>query len=236
MDRESALYAPVKALLEERGYTVKGEVGPADLVAVRGADEPPVIVELKLRLTLSLIHQAVDRLTLTDHVYIAVPRPTGRTARQAMRDTLRLCRRLGIGFITLRADGRLEVHCDPGPYAPRQNKAKAGRLLQQFHRLRGDPNEGGATRHGLVTAYRQDAVLCAQHLAQHGDSRGQDVAKATGIAHATRLMRDNHYGWFQKVATGVYGLSEAGRQGLADWADCAPEPKPAPLAEAATRA
>ncbi|MCB1343705.1 MAG: hypothetical protein KDK24_22065, partial [Pseudooceanicola sp.] len=60
IDTERALYAPVKALLERQGYTVKGEVGAADVVARRG-DEPVVIVELKLRFSLSLFHQAVAR-------------------------------------------------------------------------------------------------------------------------------------------------------------------------------
>ncbi|MBS0124738.1 DUF2161 domain-containing phosphodiesterase [Thetidibacter halocola] len=216
MRRESELYAPVKALLESQGYEVKGEVGAADLVAVRG-DAPPVIVELKLRITLSLFHQACARLRITDHVYVAVAKPTGRTARRAVKDNLALCRRLGLGFIVVLADGRVEVMCDPGPYMPRKDKTRAARLLREFQRLRGDPNEGGATRHGIVTAYRQDALACALHLAGKGPSRGRDVAQATGIARATTLMRDNHYGWFEKVSTGVYALTEAGRLGLADW-------------------
>ncbi|CAN0106845.1 unnamed protein product, partial [Chrysoparadoxa australica] len=144
MERESDLYAPVKALLVGQGYEVKGEVGAADLVAVRG-DEPPVIVELKLRITLSLFHQACTRLAVSDLVYIAVPRPTGRTARRALKDNLSLCRRLGLGFITVRADGTVEVMCDPGPFAPRRSKAKAAKLLREFSRLRGDPNDAGAT-------------------------------------------------------------------------------------------
>ncbi|MBV6635790.1 MAG: hypothetical protein KI788_07795, partial [Mameliella sp.] len=118
MERESDLYAPVKALLETQGYTVKGEVGAADLVALRD-DEPPVIVELKLRITLSLYHQACARLSVSDHVYIAVPRPTGPSTRRALKDNLAMCRRLGLGFITVRADGTVEVQCDPGPYVPR---------------------------------------------------------------------------------------------------------------------
>ena len=47
MEREADLYPPVKAFLEAQGYDVKGEVGAADLVALRG-DEDPIIVELKL--------------------------------------------------------------------------------------------------------------------------------------------------------------------------------------------
>jgi len=218
MQRERDLYAPVKAFLQAQGYTVKGEVGAADLVALRG-EEPPVIVELKLRITLALFHQACARLRLTDHVYIAVPRPSGRTARRALRDNLALCRRLGLGFLTVRADGRVEAVCDPGPYAPRRNKPAAARLLREFERLRGDPNDGGATRHGIVTAYRQDALRCAACLAEEGPQRGALVARATGVPNATRLMRDNHYGWFERLGTGVYGLSAAGHRGLADWAE-----------------
>ena len=219
---ESALYAPVKALLERQGYAVKGEVGAADVVARRG-DGPPLIVELKLRFSLSLYHQAIARLSLSDLVYVAVPQPGGRTARRALKDNLALCRRLGLGLITVRADGRAEVQCDPGPYAPRKSKKRADRLLREFDRLRGDPNDGGATRHGIVTAYRQDAIACALHLAEHGACKGAEVARATGVAAATRIMADNHYGWFERLRIGIYGLTAQGRQGLADWADALPD-------------
>mgnify|MGYP000308392855 CR=1 FL=1 len=91
-------------------------------------------------------------------------------------------------------------------------------LVEEFAKRAGDPNTGGATRAGLVTAYRQDALRCAAYLAAEGPSKGAEVARATGVATATRLMADNHYGWFVRVARGVYGLSAAGRQGLTDWA------------------
>lgn len=216
MKREADLYSPIKSYLEAQGYTVKGEVGAADLVAVRGEDEP-VIVELKLRLNLTLYHQAVARMALSDLVYIAVPKPSGRSARRALRENTTLCRRLGLGFLTVRKDGVVEPQCDPGPYAPRGNPRKRAKLLREFARLQGDPNDGGATRHGIVTAYRQDALRCAMYLAETGAEKGAIVAKATGVAGATRLMRDNHYGWFEKVEKGVYVLSEDGRKGLADW-------------------
>ncbi|MQQ07998.1 hypothetical protein GFB49_05990 [Epibacterium sp. SM1979] len=217
MNREDQLYTPIKDLLERQGYEVKGEVGAADVVARRG-DDPPVVVELKLRFSLSLFHQAIARLTVTDLVYIAVPRPGGRQARRQLRDNLSLCRRLGLGLITVRADGRAEVHCDPGPYAPRKSKVKQARLLREFDRLRGDPNQGGATRHGIVTAYRQDALACATYLAEHGASKGSVVAQGANVPKATQIMAKNHYGWFERVTIGVYSLTDAGRQGLADWA------------------
>jgi hypothetical protein len=32
-------------------------------------------------------------------------------------------------------------------------------------------------------------------------------------------MADNHYGWFDRVARGVFDLTPAGRKGLADYGD-----------------
>ena len=117
--KEADLYAPIKAYLEGQGYTVKSEIGPADVVACRG-DDPPVIVELKTTFSLTLVHQAIDRQAMTDAVYIAVPRKTGRPFQKALGDMRRLSRRLGLGLITVRlTDGFVEVHLDPGRAAGR---------------------------------------------------------------------------------------------------------------------
>ena len=40
---ETSLYAPVKRFLESLGFVVKGEIGGCDIVALREA-EPPVVV------------------------------------------------------------------------------------------------------------------------------------------------------------------------------------------------
>lgn len=212
--RESDLYPAVKAYLSAQGYEVKGEVGAADVVARRG-EEPPVIVELKLGFSLALFHQAVARLAVSDLVYVAVPRP-----KQGGAQNVALARRLGLGvlFVRLR-DGHVEAMADPGPYAARKSPRAATRLLRAFDRLRGDPNAGGATRHGLVTGYRQDAVACARFLAVHGPSRGARVAGWAEVPQATRIMADNHYGWFIKVARGVYGLTPRGQSEIADWGE-----------------
>jgi len=31
-------------------------------------------------------------------------------------------------------------------------------------------------------------------------------------------MADNHYGWFERVAKGIYGLTPQGSEGLTHWA------------------
>lgn len=216
--RESELYGPVKRWLEARGFEVKGEVGAADVMAMAPGGAEPVLIELKTGFTLSLVQQGIARLAVSDMVYLAVPKP--KKGRKAVAADVSLCRRLGLGLIHVRGrDGFVEVLCDPGPYAPRKSAKKRGRMLREFARRDGDPNDGGATRHGIVTSYRQDALRCARYLAETGPERGAVIAKAAGVPEATRIMRDDHYGWFERVERGVYALTGAGRKGLADWGD-----------------
>ncbi|MDE0590283.1 DUF2161 family putative PD-(D/E)XK-type phosphodiesterase [Halocynthiibacter sp. C4] len=208
--READLYPPIKTYLEAQGYEVKAEIGAVDVVAIRG-EEPPVLVEIKRGFTLSLLHQGVARLAISDDVYLAIPRGKGKAFLTALKGHKTLCRRLGLGLITVRPrDNFVEVHLDPGPYTPRKSKLRQGRLLREFARRVGDPNAGGQTRSGIVTAYRQDALKVAAYLAATGPSKGAHVAKATGVETATRLMADDHYGWFERVEKGIYALTPKG--------------------------
>jgi hypothetical protein len=205
--RESTLYEAIKLFLEKQGYEVKAEIGSADVVAVRG-DESPVVVELKTGFSLSLFHQATDRQTITDFVYIAVPASQGRGFGRALRKNLTLCRRLGLGLITVRVrDQCVVVHVDPAPYRPRQSTWKKARLLGEFSKRVGDPNVGGATRRGIVTAYRQDALRCVKFLSENGATKAALVAKGSGVNNARRIMFDNHYGWFARVRSGIYDIN-----------------------------
>jgi len=215
MTKESDLYPPIKAHLEAQGFAVKGEVGAADVVGRRGDDI--VIVELKTAFSLALFHQGIERLTITDQVYLAVPQTT---KTKALKNNVRLARRAGLGVMTVRLrDDFVEVLAHPGPYAARLLGKKKARLLSAFDRLQGDPNAGGATRHGIVTGYRQDALRCARFLAVHGPSKGAKVKDWAEVPQATTIMRDDHYGWFRKVDRGIYDLTDAGRQGLDDYGD-----------------
>lgn len=215
--RETDLYAPVKAYLEGQGYEVKGEVGAADIVARRGGDDP-VVVELKTGFSLTLFHQAIARQAMTDAVYVAVPQGSGRAFLKALKNNMSLCRRLGIGLVTVRLrDGFVAAHLDPAPYNPRQSKPRKERLLKEFSRRVGDPNTGGSTRRPLVTAYRQDALKCVKVLMAAGACKAALVAKSTGVGTARRIMADDHYGWFERVETGIYQLSPKGHAASRDY-------------------
>jgi hypothetical protein len=127
-----------------------------------------------------------------------------------------MARRLGLGVIGVDvAAGTVKVYAEPGPYAPRKVARKRRMILSEFERREGDPNLGGL-QGPRVTAYRQEATLCAEFLALAGAAKGAEVAKSTGVARATLIMRANHYGWFDKVSTGVYRLNDAGRAALAE--------------------
>jgi hypothetical protein len=213
--RESDLYAPVKAYLEQQGYEVKAEIGDCDLMARRG-DDPPIIVELKLTFSLALVMQGVARQGLFEHVYLAVPVSKGWKLRY--RDVVALCRRLGLGLLAVGKAG-VEAHLDPGPYAPRLKSKPAARLLREFDRRVGDPNLGGITGTPKMTAYRQDALRCVAFLAA-GVCKASLVAKGTGVARARVLMATNHYGWFDRAeGLGLYQLSPKGQQALPEFAE-----------------
>lgn len=208
---ETALYAPVKALLEAQGYDVKGEIQGCDLVGVRAA-EPPVVVELKRAFGLAIVLQGIDRLAMTDAVYIAVGAWPRRPA-----DARRLCRRLGLGLIVV-ADGRAEVLEDPVPYRPRRDPRRTARLLREHQRRVGDPTQGGSTRRPIMTSYRQESLRCARMLAA-GPLPVRDL-RATGTApNAARILQADVYGWFERVARGTYALTPAGHAAVAADAD-----------------
>lgn len=223
---ETELYAPVKALLEGQGYVVKGEVRNCDLVAVRGA-EPPVVVELKRAFNLALVLQGVDRLALTDTVYLAV----GAWPKR-LRDVKKLCRRLGLGLMVA-ANGRVEILLDPLPYRPRQNARRTHRLLGEHARRVGDPTQGGSTRQPIMTAYRQEALRCAALLAAHGPMSPRALRAAADVPNAGKILMRDVYGWFERTGRGVYGLSPQGRAGLARFGAALPITPPAtPVAPA----
>lgn len=225
--REQDLYAPLKAFLEAQGYEVKAEVRGCDLVAQRG-EEPAVIVELKIGFTLPLVLQGIDRLALSERVYLAVAvplKPTpGSLWRRERRGILKLCRRLGLGLLAVHETPGaraplVEPLVDPVPYRPRPDKRRRGLLLKEFAHRVGDPNTGGTNQRPIVTAYRQDALRCAAVLAANGPTKAAEVGKAAGVPTATGIMYRDVYGWFERVDRGIYALSPKGQQAVETYAD-----------------
>ncbi len=215
---EAALYPPIKAFLEAQGYAVKGEIGPCDVLALRG-DEPPVIVEIKEQLTLALILQAVDRLTMAPTVYIAFRAGKGYSAswRTRRKQVTALLRRLGVGLLTVSSRNRVEAVVDPAPYRSRLSERKGQRLLKEFSERVGDPEKGGSASAIRMTAYRQDAIRCARLLKDAEALKVSVIRDQAGVDRAGTILRDNHYGWFERVRVGHYKLTPRGVSEIDGW-------------------
>lgn len=213
---ETDLYLPLKTYLEAQGYEIKGEVGKCDVFA-RRHEEQPLIVELKLSINLSVIMQAVDRLSLSPIVYVGVPNEIAVLGKKR-KSVLNLFKVLGIGLISIdlkRSSGAVRVLLDPGDYRPRVSKQKQARLLREFEHRVGDPNQGGSvSKGGLITAYRQSAIRIALLLRDQGPTKASLVALQTEETRARDIMYQNYYGWFEAVSRGIYQLSPRGKADL----------------------
>jgi hypothetical protein len=217
--KESDLYLPLKRFLETQNYEVKGEIHDCDVVAIRG-QEAPVVVELKRSLNLDVVVQAVERLSLTPKVYIAVPQQC-HAMNTRRRQVIKLLRMLGLGLVVIDTQNEhrsVEVRLDPGEYRPRKSKPRQDRLLGEFTRRVGDPNLGGTDRRrGIMTVYRQRALAIARFLQQQPPAKASHVAATLRDPKARDLLYRDVYGWFERVSLGTYALSPRGQQEIQRW-------------------
>lgn len=206
---ETSLYLPVKAFIEAAGYEVKGEIGGCDLVGLSPGDPSVVVVcELKLSFNLELILQAVDRAAVADEVWIAARVSATGRGREADKRYRDLCRRMGIGMLGVSDRGEVSIIVSAVAPMPRSNPKRRSRLVREHQRRRGDPTLGGSTRTPIMTAYRQQAMLCAEALSA-GPLRPRDMRERA--PDAGKILLNNVYGWFERVKPGVYQLTELGR-------------------------
>ncbi len=225
--KESELYEPVKRFFTERGFTVRAEVLDCDLVALPSSEEgAPHIVELKTSLNLTVFLQAMARQTVTPFVYIAVPETSGRSGHKKThwRELLHLCELTGVGLLTvtfLQAQAFVTEHILPANQGRRRWNEKKRAAIVREHRARvGDYNIGGSTRVKRMTAYRQLALLCAKTMADCDSVAPAWVRAQLGANEKiTTILRDNVYGWFERVARGQYRLTDAGRDALSEYAE-----------------
>lgn len=216
--KESDLYFPIKTFLANLDYKVKGEIKNCDIVAQK--DDSIIIIELKLTLNITLLLQAVERFTLADIVYIAIPKQCTVYKKQRSK-VKKLIARLGLGLIIVdmqKENQYVEVVNDPKDYTPRKNRSKQTELLKEFSTRIGDTHKGGsASSRAMLTAYRQRCIKVAEHLSKLPCSKGADIKNAINEPQATQFLRDNYYGWFDKVERGIYRLSEKGGDELPAW-------------------
>ncbi len=221
--KEIELYQPVKDLLTGLGYEVKAEVAHMDVVAMKETEF--VVVELKTSFTLKLLLQATQRQKLAEKVYIALPAPTGRQRfSKAFKEYEHLLRRLELGLILVhfKEAPLAELVFKPKEYnrAPvlSRNKKKSAAALKEATARHNDYNTGG-TNGKLVTVYREKALLAASYLSENGAMSVKALRELTGNESALAMLRNNHYGWFEKTDRGIYKLTAAGEIALPEYSE-----------------
>lgn len=218
---ETDLFNPVRDFLINKGYLVHSEVKNCDIVAVK--DNELLVVELKSSFNATLLIQAAKRQRVANIVYIAIPMPkTGIFSRQ-WKDLCYLVRRLELGLITvsfLKSGPRVEVVFDPKPFnreqSQRLNRKKRSAIISEISGRHGDFNIGGSTRQKLMTAYKENAIQILCYLHKYGQlTIGQLKELGTGPKTGA-ILQKNFYGWFERVAKGVYQVTSKGIQSLSD--------------------
>jgi hypothetical protein len=105
------------------------------------------------------------------------------------------------------------VVLDPLPYRPRKSRTRTARLLEEHRRRVGDPTAGGSVRRPIMTAYRQEALRCASHMAE-GPTTLRAIRAGGDVPRAGRILQSDVYGWFERVERGTYTLTPRGRTAL----------------------
>ena len=218
--KETDLYPPLKAWLENQGYTVRGEVGRCDIAAER--EDELIAVELKLRASLALLAQAAERQEYADAVYVALPATAEKPRPPASRDFRRLLRRLGIGLLLvtfMKRSVRVEVLAHPGPGegAPRRRPMRRDAMLREIRGRDLDLTPGGlAGGRKRVSAYRQRCLRLAAWLLEIGEASPARLRSIGAPDDAGTLLGRNLYGWFERIRHGVYRLHPSGAEALED--------------------
>ena len=214
---ETELFAPVKEFLEHRGYEVSGEVRSCDVVA--RLEEELIVVELKRRINVQLLAQAVERQRYADGVYVAVPIESATKYPPNFRSLRRLLRRLEVGLLLvrfLRRGVRVELVFHPAEYTGRRSRAERRAVIREIEgrMVEGAPGGSASTAGAHLTAYKQAAIHIAFLLREFGDASPARLRALGGPERSQSILSNNHYGWFERVQRGVYRLTKHGEESL----------------------
>ena len=212
--KETDLYEPIRAFLEEEGYQVQAEVKDCDIAAMK--DGQLVIVELKKAFNLKLVYQGLERQSLTEQVFVAIPRPKKGQREKAWKDMLKLLKRLELGLLTVALDSPLhtvDVVLEPSDSIAWKNRKKREKVQAELEQRQVDGNVGGMTRRKIMTAFREKSIRLACMLEREGQISTASL-RERGLEDYIGIFVKNYDKWFKRVEKGVYALSEKGREAL----------------------
>jgi hypothetical protein len=207
---ETDLYQPVKSFFESQGYTVKAEINDIDILAIK--EDITIAIELKVKISLKLIYQVIERQKLVDNVFLAIPKDSYKSHQNSIKHFQLLLKRLNLGLILIDKK-KVEVVFEPNHYdlnkSKSLNKRKKEKLLNTFNNLFSDPNKGGS-KGKRMTVYKQNAIKIASLLAEKPCLSPKEIINETGVLNTQSILQKNFYGWFQKSSYASYLLTEKG--------------------------
>ena len=185
-----------------------------DIAAVK--DGQLVIVELKKSFNLKLVYQGLERQSLTEQVFVAIPRPKKGAREKSWKDMLKLLKRLELGLLTVALDSPLktvDVVLEPSDSIAWKNRKKREKLQAELENRQVDANVGGMTRRKIMTAFREKSIRLACLLEKEGQVSTASL-RERGLEDSVGILSRNYDKWFKRVEKGVYALSEKGKEAL----------------------
>ena len=210
--RESNMYEPIRELLNSLGFIVRGEVKNCDIAAIKG--EELWVVEMKLYANLTLLCQAMERKLITEHVFIAIPRPKNNRSKNFV--TLKkIVSKLELGLVLVSFDSpiplaEIAIH----PTGRRKTNPKKSVSVRKEILGRSSDSTGGTTKKGVSTAYREKCIKIACLIKLNEELSSRELLKLGCEKGTAAILRKNHYGWFAKTENGKYTLSTMGKEYL----------------------
>lgn len=206
---ENDMYLPVKKFFSELGFKVNAEVKNCDITLLK--DNKLIIVEMKKHFCLELLFQAMERQSLADEVYVAVPRFKTAKGRK-YNNILNIVKKLELGLITIAMDS--PVKTVEILHFPKTSKVKANlknSIISEIHGRSVELNSGGSTGTKIITAYREKAVKIACTLNFAGPLKASVLVRDYSCDKNTySILRNNVYGWFDRMPNARFSLNKVG--------------------------
>ncbi|MEI3524603.1 MAG: DUF2161 family putative PD-(D/E)XK-type phosphodiesterase [Anaerotignum sp.] len=162
------------------------------------------------------VDQALDRQSLTEQVFVAIPRPQKGQREKSWKNMLKLLKRLEIGLLTVALDSPLktvDVVLTPSDSLAWKNRKKRERLQAELENRQDSANTG---RHEP----QEDCDVLSEkvlYLCCILENRSCYIWRTAGNGTGRKIhvhTANNVYHWFERVEKGVYRLSEEGRKAL----------------------
>lgn len=241
---ESDMSLPIKDYFVGLGYKVHSEVKGVDITAVKdlplepcfttSPKTPPphpnnnlkkptssqelIIIEIKKTFSLKLIYQALERLKITNSVYVAIPRPKKNT-RKDIKGMVNLAKKLEIGLIFVNMSNTrpskstkiplIDIIVLP-PIKKQKNTIQTRNILKEINERSIDINKGGSRGVKIMTAYKEKSICLALILQKNGPMKPLNMKKRYPFIpeNSRILMYNNFMGWFTRMEKGLYYVTD----------------------------